>query len=116
MAMASGTIAAMAAQMATPWRCGWWWRLVVLLGWALEGNIGNTREHFKSSPCIPCTSASVKSYQLVKVVSGGRAKKFKFGITTTFSIPCIPWEHLKDLTQESARLAILGSTHRSRDI
>ena len=33
------------------------------------------------------TSASVKSYQLVKVVSGGRApgKKFKFGITTTFS-------------------------------
>ena len=76
MAMASGTIAAMAAmaaQMATPWRCGWWWRLVVLLGWALEGNIGNTREHFKSSPCIPCTNASVKSYQLVKVVSGGRA-------------------------------------------
>ena len=36
---------------------------------------------------IPSTSASVKSYQLVKVVSGGRApgKKFNFGITTTFS-------------------------------
>ena len=30
------------------------------------------------------TNASVKSYQLVKVVSGGW-KKFKFGITTTFS-------------------------------
>ena len=36
---------------------------------------------------IDHTSASVKSYQLVKVVSGGRGawKKFKFGITTTFS-------------------------------
>ena len=35
---------------------------------------------------VTYTSASVKSYQLVKVVSGGRApeKKFKFGITTTF--------------------------------
>ena len=31
------------------------------------------------------TSPRVKSHQLVKVVSGGRAKKLNFGITTNFS-------------------------------